>query len=698
MMENSLRLIGFSSLIEYRNKIIEELGYYSAVTVRADKTIIYKKVYTEYFSENDVWHLKDLKEINNFSEHCSTHNFLTKNARFSFENNNINLEMKYIVFKKIFSNEWLLSSLFHHYENSFKNLAEFINTKYPNINSIFELERNKVDIQWVDWLNKKGLQTDLQVYESTNGKTYKHKNNITNFWLNVYDYLQKQMDEREEWEKDSWDIRKLAKYGIEFNYTLMNYYISFNNINNSSFKVLVKKYLKAKLLSKNNFNHSTAQGYLPPLYQFLNFISTIEPTFNDLRKLSRTHIERYIEHINKESLEGPKRGNSNSNHYIIGRLTKIEAFIAYIQLYDYPEASEINVKKLFYQGDKPKRINKQNNIKYIPDYVLDQIIKEFNYLRKEVQPIVLIMLHTGLRISDVLCLKEHCLIKLNNKYWIETNIRKTGNIDHRIPIDDQLASMISVLINESILKSNDLNNPKKYIFCRYTGRRKGRSYSQSWIRQKLCEFARERKITDEMGKLFLIENHCFRHTYAMKMLNSGVDIIIVQELLAHASPEMTLIYAKLLDNTKRKAFEAAVKNGVFSFNDTGSLFDESSTNIPKDILDMLWKNHKLTALDTPYGTCLERINGKCNFAKQPPCLTCNNGNPCRDLGVGIFDGDIKKYEIHIQSTKQLIKQGKLFNRESMVKENEELLKLYENIHYTIKQGNVIYGRLDRLNS
>lgn len=121
-------------------------------------------------------------------------------------------------------------------------------------------------------------------------------------------------------------------------------------------------------------------------------------------------------------------------------------------------------------------------------------MKQFNYLRKEVQPIVLIMLHTGLRISDVLCLNEYCLIKLNNKYWIETNIRKTGNIDHRIPIDDQLASMISLLINESKLGSNDLNNPERYIFCRHTGRRKGRSYSQSWIRQKLCEFVREKPL------------------------------------------------------------------------------------------------------------------------------------------------------------------------------------------------------------
>ncbi|EAG2143561.1 hypothetical protein BED65_15290 [Listeria monocytogenes] len=31
----------------------------------------------------------------------------------------------------------------------------------------------------------------------------------------------------------------------------------------------------------------------------------------------------------------------------------------------------------------------------------------------------------------------------------------------------------------------------------------------------------------------------------------GVDIFTVQELLAHASPEMTMVYAKLLDDTKR---------------------------------------------------------------------------------------------------------------------------------------------------
>ncbi len=78
------------------------------------------------------------------------------------------------------------------------------------------------------------------------------------------------------------------------------------------------------------------------------------------------------------------------------------------------------------------------------------------------------------------------------------------------------------------------------------------------------------------------------------MLNSGIDILVVQELLAHASPEMTLMYARLLDDTKRKQFEKAVKNGVYSFNKYGELEEEIDlqSNDAEKIMDMLWTNHK----------------------------------------------------------------------------------------------------------
>lgn len=111
---------------------------------------------------------------------------------------------------------------------------------------------------------------------------------------------------------------------------------------------------------------------------------------------------------------------------------------------------------------------------------------------------------------------------------------------------------------------------------------------------------------------------------------------------------------------------------------------------------MLWTNHKLNAIDTPYGTCLQRVNGKCNFAKQPPCLTCNGGNPCKDLCVGAFEGDVFKYEILIRSAQSMIESARTYSRIEMIKENEELLDLYKNVYAKIKEGNIVYSRLDRL--
>ena len=69
------------------------------------------------------------------------------------------------------------------------------------------------------------------------------------------------------------------------------------------------------------------------------------------------------------------------------------------------------------------------------------------------------------------------MIRINGKYYIETNIEKTFVKGHRIPIDDELANMVAALIKKSIENSNEDNNPERYIFIRFRGSRKGRPYS-----------------------------------------------------------------------------------------------------------------------------------------------------------------------------------------------------------------------------
>lgn len=61
----------------------------------------------------------------------------------------------------------------------------------------------------------------------------------------------------------------------------------------------------------------------------------------------------------------------------------------------------------------------------------------------------------------------------------------------------------------------------------------------------------------EIAKLAGIEKkitfHCGRHTFATMMLSLGTDIYTVSKLLGHSSVSTTQIYAKVLDETKRKA-------------------------------------------------------------------------------------------------------------------------------------------------
>ena len=130
---------------------------------------------------------------------------------------------------------------------------------------------------------------------------------------------------------------------------------------------------------------------------------------------------------------------------------------------------------LLFPEDKPKLRKKSiDQIDYIPDYVLEQLFTHINDLHKDVIPVVWVAFKTGLRISDVLGLTFDCLERLNGKYSIVTDIEKTYVQGHRIPIDEELANILAVLIQQSKEKSNQDNNPEGFIFVRYRGARKGR--------------------------------------------------------------------------------------------------------------------------------------------------------------------------------------------------------------------------------
>jgi Site-specific recombinase XerD len=52
--------------------------------------------------------------------------------------------------------------------------------------------------------------------------------------------------------------------------------------------------------------------------------------------------------------------------------------------------------------------------------------------------------------------------------------------------------------------------------------------------------------------------HCLRHTFATQLLNAGVSLEVLKELMGHRSIQMTLRYTKLYETTKRQQYDQAM--------------------------------------------------------------------------------------------------------------------------------------------
>ena len=54
--------------------------------------------------------------------------------------------------------------------------------------------------------------------------------------------------------------------------------------------------------------------------------------------------------------------------------------------------------------------------------------------------------------------------------------------------------------------------------------------------------------------------HCLRHTFATQLLNAGVSLEVLKELMGHRSIQVTLRYTELYDSTKRQQYETAMQH------------------------------------------------------------------------------------------------------------------------------------------
>ena len=177
--------------------------------------------------------------------------------------------------------------------------------------------------------------------------------------------------------------------------------------------------------------------------------------------------------------------------------------------------------------------NRPKRSRFLPVVLSDhEILKLIQVTRNLKHRAIIAMLYSGgLRIGELLKLKPSDIDFSRNVIHIRQGKNRKDRVVH-------LSETIKPLLNNYLLTYT----PKTYLI---EGRDQA-AYTPSAVRnflKKSCRMA---------GIFKKVTPHTLRHSYATHMLENGVDIRYIQELLGHSKPETTMIYTHVAQKDLKK--------------------------------------------------------------------------------------------------------------------------------------------------
>lgn len=270
---------------------------------------------------------------------------------------------------------------------------------------------------------------------------------------------------------------------------------------------------------RSNCKRNTIRAAVSNTVIFLKFIQT--HSHSELKNLKRSDIEAFVEYEQD-------RGMSPAT--LFTRLNCLYAFIGFLADEGVMNRQLLKRKIHIKQPARlPKSIEADDE---------DRILVQINNVRDKAM--ILLLLRTGMRIGELLNTEmddinlEQQLIRI-----YESEKTATGRV--AFFSNDAAEALYHWLMKR--------DHWKKQLF--HGHRDKAISY----------ESARNifRKYVDKAGLSNKgISLHCLRHTYATNLLNAGIPIEVLRDLLGHQSLEHTRRYARLTDKTRKEQYFRAM--------------------------------------------------------------------------------------------------------------------------------------------
>ena len=262
---------------------------------------------------------------------------------------------------------------------------------------------------------------------------------------------------------------------------------------------------------RKELDKKTLKAYRIDLHQYFEFVCVDEP--------EKEKIEDYITHLHK-----------NYKQKTVKR--KIASIKAY---YNYLEETEIitenpfrKIKVRFKENVTLPKIIPREEIEQLLNYMYkclnESTVSSRKYMFRDIT-IIEVFFATGARVYEISNIRKDS-INLNTGL-----IRLMGKGGKERYVQISSTSVLSLLKkyyaeNESVIRQSG------YFFVNNRGNR----YTEQSIRLML------KKYTEQAGIERNITPHMFRHSFATYLIEEGVDVSCVQQILGHSSIKTTQIY------------------------------------------------------------------------------------------------------------------------------------------------------------
>jgi integrase/recombinase XerD len=290
-----------------------------------------------------------------------------------------------------------------------------------------------------------------------------------------------------------------------------------------------KEHFESYLRHKWRLNHkrSTLQGSFTSVRLFLEFYG--KSGKRDLKEMERADLEAFIEHVQEGGLK------------ISTVRTKLACLIAFLHFLMEQEVISGAVLKKRIQLKLPELLPRAMH----PADV-QKLLSVIDDIRD--RALILLLLRTGMRIGEALGLRVNDLDMRDRKVHLFQG--EKNSMGRVVYLSDDVLLALKLW-----LRKMDPN--KEFVF-----------YGQG--NKPLCYSTGRSRFVKYIQKAGLEQKgytvHCLRHTFASELLNAGMRLECLQQLMGHQDIEVTRRYARLTDRTREEEYFRAMaiieKGGV----------------------------------------------------------------------------------------------------------------------------------------